>query len=205
MLPIEIRANILDFLSTRDLVSASNSIPQLASTVQACESITKLDLSEFVELEDDVFQFITDFGHLVKCLVLKGYDLTLLPSQQSIVDIISPLTNITHLVISKTDLPPTLRFLRILPISLVNLQLDNLQFPAHDFITYVPHLANQLDKLALTNNPQLTCYHLVSILQGFWKLDSLDIRNTEFLRAGTCATILTYCYNLQCFFFLIPI
>ena len=152
-------------------------------------------------MDDGDFKFIKDFGHLVKVFVLQGFDLWLWPPQQSIVDIFSPLTNMTSLVMSRTDLPPSLRFLRLMPPTLVNLQLDNLLFPPCNFITYLPHLKNQLDKLSLTNNLQLTCYHLVAILQHFWKLDTLAIRNSEFIRAGTCGTILTHCYNLQTFMF----
>ena len=182
-------------------MTACNVILQLASADPVCQNITKFDLSDFVKLQDDDLKFLSNFGHLVKKFIMRGYDLTLLPLQQSILDLFCPLTNMTHLVICRTDLLATLRFLTILPPSLVNLELDNLDFPAHDFITYAPTLANQLDRLCITNNLQLTCYHLISILQGFWKLDMLDIRNTEFIRAGTCTTILNYCYNLQTFYF----
>ena len=109
--------------------------------------------------------------------------------------------NLTTLVLSATAVPDSLTFLRQMPKTLVRLQLDRLNFPAAEFVTRLRPLSDQLDELAITSNSQLTCYDLVNILQWCWKLDKLNIRNSEFLRASTVYTILHYCYNLQVFFF----
>ena len=112
-----------------------------------------------------------------------------------------PLTNLTALVLSRTCTPLSLEFLKNMPKTLVKLQLDNLGFPAQEFIKYLRPLCNQLDELAITTASNLTCFDLVNILQHFWKLDKLDIRHTDYLRPGTVGTILHYCYNLQVFYF----
>ena len=73
--------------------------------------------------------------------------------------------------------------------------------PADEFVKCIPLLKNMLDALSITDTVQLTKYDLITILQGFWKLDHLNLRNTEYLTPGTRSTITTYCSNLDTFYF----
>ena len=118
----------------------------------------------------------------------------------SFVDVLSPMCNLHTFALSRSSVPTTLRFLTLLPPTLRVLQLDCLLFPAKEFIEFLPPLGSRLDKLALTSNDQLTKYDLVTILQHFGNLDTLDIRLTDFVCPGTVETILTYCPKLLVFF-----
>ena len=46
--------------------------------------------------------------------------------------------------------------------------------PASDFVRYIPVLSNKLMFLIMTNNPQLTKYDLINIVQWCAKLDTRD-------------------------------
>ena len=140
-------------------------------------------------------------GDCIDTFILQGNDTWLMTLRKTFIDFMVPMSNLTTLVLSQTAVPYSLAFLIDAPKTLVCLQLDNLPFPATEFITFLKPLGKQLDELALTSNSQLTCYNLVNILQYFWKLDKLDIRFSDYLQPGTVSTILRYCYNLQVFFF----
>ena len=173
----------------------------MRQAVSKSSTVNEFDATEFLEMDEGDFEYLREFGHLVQSFTLEGNDLWLWPFTQSITDIFCPLTNITKFSLSRSDLPPTLRFLRLLPATLSDLTLDNLSFPAQEFITYLPQLGHRLDKLTLTKVNQLTHYDLVTILQHFWRLDTLNIKQTDYITAGTASTILRYCYNLQTFLF----
>ena len=109
--------------------------------------------------------------------------------------------NLTKLVVSMASTPASLNFLADLPMTVNDLTLDRLLHPISDFKFFLPELSQQLNNLGLTRMFHFTKYDLVEILQGFSRLDFLDLTETERLTRGTVATILTSCYNLQEFQF----
>ena len=137
-------------------------------------------------------------GSYIKCFALKGDHMWLWAVLKSFVDVIALMVNLHTLALSHTTVPATLRFLTILPQTLRVLQLDCLLFPAID---YLPPLGACLDKLSLRGNDQLKKYDLVTILQHFSNLDTLDIFNSDFVHPGTVEAILNYCPKLLVFLF----
>ena len=173
---------------------------KLSKAMQLCLSLSTtfkyFDASDMYSIEDEDYKIIKSQGHRIETFVLQGTDTWLITVRNNFEDFMQPLTNLTALVLSCTCLPLSLEFLKHMPKTLVKLQLDNLGFPAKEFIQHLRPLCNQLDELAITSASNLTCFDLVNILQRFWKLDKLDIRHTDYLRPGTVGTILRYCYNL---------
>ena len=159
------------------------------------------DVSDMYSIEEKDHEILMSHGHRIDTFVLQGNDTWLLTVSKNFNDFMQPLTNLTALVLSCTCIPLSLDFLKLMPRTLVKLHLDNLGFPAKEFIQYLRPLCNQLDDLAITSSSHLSCFDLVTILQHFWKLDKLDITHTDYLRPGTVGTILRYCYNLQVFYF----
>ena len=159
------------------------------------------DLSFFTELSEEVLELVDDISPAIKFVKITGpnFDKGL---GQTFDDVIMPFCFLTMLILSHTHVVLSLDFLSLAPLTLKNLQLDFLHMlPAIEFVCYVPILCNQLTTLHLTNNPQLTKYDLVNILQHFAKLEELNICQTEYLTLGTCETIARYCYNLQRYYF----
>ena len=164
------------------------------------KSLKNFDLSPFCIIDDDLISMIDQMCPTIKSVKLQGNNLDLWINQ-SIDDIILPFRFMTSLHLSRCPAVDSLQFLWQAPITLKELELDFLFVPADDFVKYVPVLSNQLTSLTMTSNPQLTKYDLVNILQCFWKLEKLNIVDSEYLMPGTCQTIARYCYNLEKFYF----
>ena len=201
VLPVEIRVKILSYIDTASQMALSKVDAAMATCVPLSINFRNFYASEMYSIEDEDYNVIASSGHVIDTFVLQGNDTWLMTLGKTFSDFMRPMTNLTTLVLSRTCVPTTLYFLPQMPKTLVRLQLDNLAFPATEFIHCLRPLSDQLDELAITSNSQLTCYDLVTILQWYWKLDKLDIRHSEYLRPATVGTILRYCYNLQVFFF----
>ena len=157
------------------------------------------DLSKFVFIDDDLLQFIDQMCPTMKHVTLKG-NFFQLWINQSIGDIITLFHFLTSLSLSYYTAVDTLNFLSLGPATLRGLELDFLhQVPVSDFVKYVPFLSQQLNHLYVMRNLQLTKYDLVEMLQKFWKLDLLDISESDYIEPGTCEMILCRCCNLQKF------
>ena len=164
------------------------------------KSLKDFDLSPFCIIEDDFISMIDQMCPTIKHVKLQGNNLDLWINQ-TIGDIILPFRFLHSLTLSRCPAVDTLKFLWQAPITLKQLVLDFLFVPADEFVRHVPVLSNQLTALSMTSNPQLTKFDLVGILQCFWKLEELNIVDSEYLTPGTCDTISRYCYNLEKFYF----
>ena len=201
-LPIEIRAQILNHLtSTRDLLNVAQTSYQMFQALHLSDSLKFFNASEFEELSAKEMAIIRLNGQHVTEFMLKGDDMWFWAVTNSFADVIAPFVNLTTFALSRSTVPVSLRFLRILPNTLRVLQLDCLLFPAQEFITYMPPLGQHVTTLALTGNDQLTRYDLVNILQHYQQLEALDIRISDFIRSGTAESILRYCPLLHIFLF----
>ena len=165
------------------------------------DSFKEFNASEFKELSQDDMAVIRTYGSKIKTFALKGDDMWLWVVRRSFWDVLAPMVNLHTLALSRTTCPATLRFLTLLPQTLRVLQLDCLLYPAQEFIQFLPPLGPRLDKLALTGQDQLTRFDLVTILQHFSNLDTLDIRVSDYIRPGTAEAILNYCPKLLLFLF----
>ena len=166
-----------------------------------CATFSEFHASEFKKLSKNDMAVLRVHCSYIKCFALKGDDMWLWAVCKSFVDVIALMVNLHTLALSRTTVPATLCFLTILPQTLRVLQLDCLLFPAKEFIDYLPPLGARLDKLSLRGNDQLTKYDLVTILQHFSNLDTLDIFNSDFVHPGTVEAILNYCPKLLVFLF----
>ena len=162
---------------------------QITALLYREKAFKHFNLSPFCIIEDDFITMLDQMSPTIKLVTLKGDNLDLWINQ-TIGDIITPFRFMTTLRLSRCPAVDTLQFLWQVPLTLKELELDFLSVPTHDFVQYVPVLSNQLTK-----------YDLVNILQGFWKLDELNIVDSEFLTPSICETIYRYCYNLQKFYF----
>ena len=195
-MPPELLIKVLREVPFLSQVKFALAYPGIRPCLYKDKSFQNFDLSEFCVIDEDMIALIDQMCPTIKSVTLHGnfldkwYD-------QSISDILLPFRFITSLLLSRSPAAESLQFLWQAPIMLKVLELDSLSVPADDFVKYVPVLCNQLTSLAMPNNPQLTKYDLVQILQKFWKLDTLNIVNSEFLTPGTCATISHYCYTLR--------
>ena len=173
----------------------------LRKLMAAEKQFQNFDLSFFTTINDDVLEFIEVITPAIKTLKIAGplFDLEFC---QTLYDVVTPFRFLTALKLSHTCVVLSLDFLAIAPVTLRHLQLDYLNMlPTIEFVHYVPVVANHLTVLEMRNNPQLTKYDLVNILQRFNVLEVLDICDSEYLTAGTCGTIACYCYNLDKFYF----
>ena len=156
-------------------------LAKVMKSMQIClplaKKFIKFDASDMYSIEDEDFELIETSGHAIDTFILQGNDTWLLTIGKNFNDFLRPMINLTTLVLSATAVPIDLSFLEEMSKSLVRLQLDMLNFEAHEFVTFLRPLAGQLDELAITSNSQLTCYDLVNILKWFWKLDKLDLRS----------------------------
>ena len=192
---------MINELSTKDLMNVTTVFPILAECLPMCKGFIRFDATELHGLSEEYVEIMKDQGSCVQVLKYKGSTMQLFPCSQDIMTLVSPFAHLKSVAFSRPNIIYSLDFLPKLPASVTILQLDDMiSISATEFIMYLPTMASQLEKLALTNNAQLTCYDLVNILQHFERLEALDLRATEYLSAGTTATILRYCSNLQQFY-----
>ena len=174
---------------------------KLRKVIYAEKCLEQFDLSKFCLFAEDDVEVVEDLCPTIKHLTLKG-DILNLQLFQRFEDIVAPFRFLRSLTLSKCPVVNTLEFVWFLPFTLRALHLDRLYLvPPDDFVKFVLMLKNILDGLSIAHMVQLTKYDLVNILKGFWKLDYLDLRHTEYLTLGTSGIIATYCYNLDTFYF----
>ena len=162
------------------------------------KTFKNFDLSDMFLVDDDFISMIDQMCPTIKCLTLRGDNLETW-AFQCFADIILPFRFLHELHLTRAPVVESFKFLWQSPITLTVLTLDSLYVSADQFVQFVPVLSNQLTSLSMASNPQLTKYDLVQILQKFWKLDTLNIVDSEYLTPGTCETIARYCYNLEKF------
>ena len=188
-------------LPFRSKLNLAMSCQQLRNLMAAEKFFESFDLSFFHDISEEVLELVECISPSVKMLTIAGPQFDLYFGQ-TLYQVIMPFRFVNTLRLSHTCVVLSLDFLSMAPVTLRHLQLDFLHMlPAIEFICYVPFVARQLRVLELTNNPQLTKYDLVQILQHFSVLEELNICNTEYITPGTCGTIAQYCYNLECFYF----
>ena len=119
------------------------------------KSLKHFKLSHLAVVDDDLISLIDKMCPTIKSLEIHGntFDLWF---NQSIDDIITPFRFLNSLSISRCTAVDNLEFLWQAPITLRELHLDSLTPPADDFVKYIPVLCNQLTKLSITRNPQLS-------------------------------------------------
>ena len=154
-------------------------IAKLSPAMEECLPLSKVftnfDASDLYSIVEEDYNILKSCGHAIEMFVLHGNDTWPMTLNKTFVDFTKTLTHITGMVISKTVVPLSLDFLAHVPPTLVNLQLNHLNFRATEYIRYLKPLGCQLDALTITSASNLTCFDLVNILQKFWKLDKLDL------------------------------
>ena len=200
-LPVELQIKILQQVPFTTKINSALASRKLRSLMVKEQFFRHFDFPNIRWVEDDLPDFIHEICTSVREFKLVG-DYLELSFGQTFSDIMMPFRFVTVISLQRCPSVLSLDLLSLAPLTLCKLELNYMyMLPASEFVRYIPVVSNQLTSLIMENNPQLTKYDLVNIVQRFTKLECPDIRDRDYITPGTADTISRYCYNSEHFYF----